>query len=70
MEQERQVYFKTQEAADYLKVSRRMLEKKRLSGGGPRYRKLGARVVYALADLESWAEAGLRTSTSDPGQAA
>ncbi|WP_432264193.1 hypothetical protein [Azospirillum oryzae] len=36
-------------------------------GTGPRYRKIGGRVVYALDDLKAWADQGLRTSTSDPG---
>jgi hypothetical protein len=64
---EKPVFLTTKEAADLLRVSRRMLEKKRLTGDGPRYRRLGARVVYALDDLLQWAEAGARTSTSDPG---
>jgi len=27
----------------------------------------GARVVYAVSDLNAWADLGTRTSTSDPG---
>ena len=34
---------------------------------GPRYRKIGGRVVYALEDLKAWADMGAKTSTSDPG---
>jgi hypothetical protein len=34
-------------------------------GGGPRFRKFGRRVVYALDDLVSWAEARGCDSTSD-----
>ena len=33
----------------------------------PAYRKIGGRVVYAVADLNAWADIGTRTSTSDPG---
>jgi hypothetical protein len=42
-------------------------EKHRIYGTGPAYRKIGARVVYAVSDLNAWADLGTRTSTSDPG---
>lgn len=54
------------EAADFLRLSPRTLEKLRVIGGGPPYRKLGRRVVYALADLEEWAARRRCESTSDP----
>jgi hypothetical protein len=57
----------TADAALYLHVSPRTLEKWRLAGGGPRYRKLIHRVVYTQADIDTWLEAQARTSTSDPG---
>lgn len=56
---------RTPEAAEYLGLSKSTLEKLRLSGGGCRYSKLGKIVVYSVDDLEAWATAGLRTSTSD-----
>ena len=34
---------------------------------GPRYSKLGGRVVYRLEDLQAWADRGVKASTSDPG---
>ncbi|MFD3266144.1 hypothetical protein OCL97_19495 [Phenylobacterium sp. HK31G] len=43
------------EAGRYLGLSGRTLEKHRTYGTGPRYRKIGGRVVYALNDLEAWA---------------
>ena len=55
-----------QEAAEYLKLSPRTLEKLRVVGDGPPFRKLGRRVVYALADLEEWAARRKCDSTSDP----
>lgn len=58
-------YLRTQEAADYLSLSPRTLEKHRTYGTGPLYRKLGGRVVYAIADLDTWAEQATVTSTSD-----
>ena len=36
-------------------------------GGGPRFRKFGARVVYAMADLRTWADGHTYGMTSDPG---
>ncbi|MDP3746651.1 MAG: helix-turn-helix domain-containing protein [Phenylobacterium sp.] len=59
-------YLSNDEAAEYLKLSPRTLEKQRVIGGGPKFRKFGRRVVYALADLEAWAEARACDTTSDP----
>jgi predicted DNA-binding transcriptional regulator AlpA len=61
-------YLRTPEAARFLGLSGRTLEKHRTYGTGPRYSKIGGRVVYALADLQAWADRGLKASTSDPGQ--
>lgn len=59
-------YLRTPEAARFLSLSYRTLEKHRSFGTGPAYRKIGGRVVYAVADLQAWAERGTQTSTSDP----
>jgi len=59
---------RTPEAARYLGLSGRTLEKHRTYGTGPTYRKIGGRVVYALDDLKAWADLGSKTSTSDPGK--
>ncbi|PLP60818.1 DNA-binding protein [Mesorhizobium loti] len=59
-------YLRTKEAAEFLSLSARTLEKHRTYGTGPDYRKLGGRVVYAVEDLQAWAERGAVTSTSDP----
>jgi excisionase family DNA binding protein len=56
----------THEAAAYLRLSPRTLENWRVRGGGPRFRKLGDRVLYAQAELDQWQAARDRTSTSDP----
>lgn len=58
---------RTQEAAEYCGSSVSTFEKLRLYGGGPRYVKLGRRVVYDPADLDTWLAANRRTSTSDAG---
>lgn len=60
-------YLRTAEAARFLGLSPRTLEKHRIYGTGPAYRKIGARVVYAVSDLNAWADRGTRTSTSDAG---
>jgi len=57
----------TPEAAAYLRLSPRTLENWRVRGGGPRFRKLGDRVLYDQGELDRWQAARDRTSTSDPG---
>ncbi|WP_430448589.1 helix-turn-helix transcriptional regulator [Rhodophyticola sp.] len=59
-------YLRTPEAARFLSLSGRTLEKHRTYGTGPAYRKLGGRVVYSIEDLQAWADRGTVTSTSDP----
>ncbi len=59
-------YVRTHEAARLLSLSARTLEKYRCHGTGPTFRKLGGRVVYAIADLEAWANQSACRSTSDP----
>ena len=60
-------YLRTPEAARFVGLSGRTLEKHRTYGTGPRYSKLGGRVVYRLEDLQAWVELGAKASTSDPG---
>lgn len=54
----------TREAAAWLGLSPRTLERYRVSGEGPDFHKSGARVRYLLEDLEKWASARRWTSTS------
>ncbi len=63
-------YLNNDEAAAYLHLSPRTLEKQRVIGGGPKFRKFGRRVVYAIDDLESWASARACDTTSDPNYVA
>ena len=44
-------YLRTKEAAHYVGLSARTLEKHRTFGTGPRYKKIGGRVVYTLEEL-------------------
>ncbi|ODT87798.1 helix-turn-helix domain-containing protein [Phenylobacterium sp. SCN 70-31] len=59
----------TVEAADRLGVSSSYLNKLRVTGGGPPFVKIGARVAYDPADLSAWLEAQKRTTTAPAGEA-
>ena len=61
-----QRYLTNDEAADYLRLSPRTLEKQRVIGNGPKFRKFGRRVMYAVADLNTWADQRSYETTSDP----
>jgi hypothetical protein len=58
-------FLPTRDAARFLGISLRTLEKHRTYGTGPIYRKIGGRIVYAIDDLQAWTEGGLRRSTSE-----
>nr|WP_278741688.1 TrbG/VirB9 family P-type conjugative transfer protein [Acetobacter fabarum] len=58
-------FLRTPDAARFLGISIRTLEKHRNYGTGPTYRKIGGRIVYALPDLQGWVENGVRRSTTD-----
>ena len=59
-------FLNTDQAAHYVSLSRRTLEKMRMAGGGPRFRKHGRYVRYHIDDLEEWSAGRLKTSTSEP----
>ena len=55
-------------AADHLGIGVGTLNKLRVWGGGPAYSKLGATVVYDVADLDAWAAARkVRSTSQKPG---
>ena len=54
-------------AAQFLGVSESYLNKLRCAGGGPEFFKVGARVLYSIADLDQWLNRHRRRSTSDQG---
>ena len=61
-----QRYLRTADAAQYLGIGQSTLERTRIDGTGPRWRKLGARIViYAVQDLDAWASNEVRYSTSE-----
>ena len=55
----------TEMAARYLGLSQSTLEKWRVTGAGPVYRKHGRRVLYRKSDLDAWSDAQVRRSTSE-----
>jgi predicted DNA-binding transcriptional regulator AlpA len=56
-------YYDTKHAAAYLGVGESTLERLRVTGGGPVFRKLGEKMVrYAAADLDAWARPATSTS--------
>nr|WP_081775388.1 helix-turn-helix domain-containing protein [Acetobacter persici] len=58
-------YLRTPDASRFVGLSIRTLEKHRIYGTGPRYSKLGGRVVYRVDELQAWVESGARAHTSD-----
>ena len=60
-------FLSTREAAFYLDLPFRTLEKMRLTGNGPRFRKHGRFVRSHIADLDAWSEGRRHSATSDGG---
>jgi hypothetical protein len=59
------------EAGRAIGLTARFLTERRRKGDGPPFVRISSRCVrYRPADLQSWAESLLRTSTSDSGRAA
>lgn len=59
-------FLSTAQAAHYVGLSRRTLEKMRVMGGGPQFRKHGRYVRYHIGDLDKWSADHLKSSTSEP----
>jgi excisionase family DNA binding protein len=55
------------EAATYVPVAKSTLDKLRVAGGGPKFIKIGKRVLYDTIDIDGWMETLKRTSTADTG---
>jgi len=53
------------EAADYLRLSQRTLERLRVSGLGPKFVKCGRSIRYRQTDLEQWIASRVVRSTSE-----
>ncbi len=58
-------------AAKFLNLTTRSMQAARQRGGGARFVRISARCIkYRRVDLKTWADARLRSSTSDPGEGA
>ncbi|MEE9454642.1 MAG: helix-turn-helix domain-containing protein [Paracoccaceae bacterium] len=58
-------FLTTKEAARFLVLKTNTLEKMRVYGGGPIYRKHGRYVRYHIDDLNDWSNQRIKNSTSD-----
>ena len=58
-------YFGPEEAARYLGLSPRTLQRMRVTGEGPRYVKVRRRVIYDRLDLDDWAAKRKRRFTGE-----
>jgi excisionase family DNA binding protein len=56
------------EAAEYLKLSVRTMERLRVTSGGPKYLKIRNSVRYRLGDIEAWLASRIVSSTSETAQ--
>ncbi|KUM26733.1 hypothetical protein AU467_19580 [Mesorhizobium loti] len=59
-------FLNTAQAAFYVGLSQRTLEKMRLKGGGPQFRKHGRFVRYHIDELDAWSKG--RPQPSDPDE--
>ena len=62
-------FLNTDQAAFYVGLSRRTLEKMRRQGRGPLFRKHGRYVRYHITDLIAWSQSSGRTTTDQPTNA-
>ncbi|MEQ1756167.1 MAG: helix-turn-helix domain-containing protein [Micropepsaceae bacterium] len=58
-------FLTTDQTAYFIGLSRRTLEKMRVHGGGPEYRKHGRYVRYHIDDIDAWSKARMKRNTSD-----
>ena len=62
--------FAPEETSAYLRVARQTLAKWRSAGGGPRFVRIGGRIFYDAADLETFIADRKFGSTAEADQAA
>ena len=58
-------FLTTKQAARFLMLHPNTLEKMRVYGGGPQFRKHGRHVRYHIDDLAAWSDKRRKDSTSD-----
>jgi excisionase family DNA binding protein len=64
-----EIFLTEQETSEMLRVSQRTLQRWRMEGTqGLPFRRFGGLIRYALSDVEQWAAAQSRVSTSGAGE--
>ncbi|MGH6661159.1 MAG: helix-turn-helix transcriptional regulator [Rhodospirillales bacterium] len=58
-------YLTQHEAAAYLRLSPRTLERHRVAGTGPAFVKAGRRILYRRDEIDAWAAQRTFTSTAE-----
>lgn len=58
-------FFTPAQAADFVKLSWRTLERMRQNGDGPAFRRHGRYIRYHIDDLEAWSRSHVMTNTHD-----
>jgi predicted DNA-binding transcriptional regulator AlpA len=53
------------ETAEYVRLAKGTLDQMRSTGRGPRYSKLGRKIIYDTRDLDQWIEDHKQISTAD-----
>ena len=61
-----EAWYRADEIAEQLGVSKKTLAQKRVQGSGPEYMRHGNRIMYRGADVLAWMESCRKRSTSDP----
>lgn len=65
METAERTFYTSQELADHLRMSSNTLSGWRYRGIGPRFVKVGKKVLYRPADVDAWLEEQTRQGTAD-----
>lgn len=65
MGDENKPHLTTDQAAQRLHMSKGGLANMRSYGGGPRYMKIGRRVLYPVDEIERWERMHLRSNTGE-----
>ena len=60
-----ETFLTSAEAAEFLRISHRTLERFRVEGTGPKFMKAGRRVLYREQDLLGWLETRTFSSTAE-----
>ena len=59
------VFLDVRQAAELIGLSKSYLDKMRMTGKGPDYLRVGARVVYRRRDIEAWFDKHVQSSTAE-----